>query len=156
MPHLNELNACTRDDFVAAVGDIFEHAAWVADAAFATAPVRLRCCAARGHAARGARGAERAQLGLIRGHPELGSKVARAGDLTEASKAEQGSLGLDRLSDAEFARFERLNKAYRDKFAFPFIVCVRRHTRDSILAQFERRLHTMRTPSAHGRSTRSA
>ncbi len=34
----------------------------------------------------------------------------------------------------------KLNKAYREKFGFPFIICVRRHTRDSILRQFERRL----------------
>src|SRR5882724_5324855 len=75
------------------------------------------------------------------GAPELGGKVARAGAMTDDSKAEQGGLGLDRLSDEEFARFERLNAAYREKFGFPFIVCVRRHTRDSILRQFERRTH---------------
>jgi 2-oxo-4-hydroxy-4-carboxy-5-ureidoimidazoline decarboxylase len=44
------------------------------------------------------------------------------------------------LSDAEYVAFERLNNAYRSKFAFPYIVCVRRHTRDSILRDFERRL----------------
>lgn len=69
----------------------------------------------------------------------MGSRVARR-DLTDASQAEQGGLGLDRLSADEFARFSRLNGAYREKFRFPFIVCVRRHTRDSILSQFERRL----------------
>jgi 2-oxo-4-hydroxy-4-carboxy-5-ureidoimidazoline decarboxylase len=87
------------------------------------------------------------QVEFLRGHPELGSKVARkagltrelAGDLTDASRAEQGNLGLDRLSDEEFARFERLNADYRKKFAVPFIICVRRHTRDSILSNFERR-----------------
>lgn len=78
-------------------------------------------------------------LEFIRAHPELGSKVARA-DITHESQAEQGSLGLDRLSDEEFARFSRLNTQYREKFGFPFIVCVRRHTRDSILRQFERRI----------------
>jgi 2-oxo-4-hydroxy-4-carboxy-5-ureidoimidazoline decarboxylase len=79
------------------------------------------------------------QHAFIAGHPELGSRVARR-DLTDASQAEQGGLGLDRLSAEEFTRFSRLNAAYREKFRFPFIVCVRRHTRDSILAQFERRL----------------
>lgn len=140
MTHLNDLNACTRDAFVAAVGDIFEHAPWVAEAAFAARPFAT-VAALHEAMLRAVREApNERQLGFIRGHPELGSKVARAGGLTEASKAEQGSLGLDRLSDEEFARFERLNKAYRDKFAFPFIICVRRHTRDSILTQFERRL----------------
>ena len=54
--------------------------------------------------------------------------------------AEQNSAGLDRLSDAEYEAFQRVNDAYRAKFGFPYIVCVRRHTRDSILADFERRL----------------
>jgi 2-oxo-4-hydroxy-4-carboxy-5-ureidoimidazoline decarboxylase len=44
------------------------------------------------------------------------------------------------LSDAEYDAFERVNKAYRAKFGFPYIVCVRRHTKDSILRDFERRL----------------
>ena len=66
--------------------------------------------------------------------------MARAGALTAESRREQGGLGLDRLSDAEYDRFERLNAAYAKRFGFPFIVCVRRHTRDSILDRFERRL----------------
>ncbi len=84
-------------------------------------------------------GSER-QLALIRAHPDLGSKFARA-DLTMASQAEQGSLGLDRLSADEFTRFTKLNAAYRERFGFPFIICVRQHTKGSILKQFERRLH---------------
>src|SRR5438105_1512045 len=67
-------------------------------------------------------------------------KAARAGAITEDSKREQASVGLDSRSEEEFARFHRLNDAYMAKFGFPFIVCVRRHSRDSILAQFERRL----------------
>ena len=53
--------------------------------------------------------------------------------------AEQNSAGLDRLSDAEYAAFERVNNAYRAKFGFPYIVCVRRHTRDSDPARFRAR-----------------
>ena len=60
--------------------------------------------------------------------------------MTADSINEQGSVGLDRLNDAEYARFQRLNDAYQDKFGIPFIVCVRRHTKDSILNEFERRL----------------
>jgi 2-oxo-4-hydroxy-4-carboxy-5-ureidoimidazoline decarboxylase len=80
------------------------------------------------------------QLALIRGHPELAGKVARAGALTAESRREQGSLGLDRLSDEEFEVFARSNAAYRERFGFPFIICVRRHTRDSVLVSFARRL----------------
>jgi 2-oxo-4-hydroxy-4-carboxy-5-ureidoimidazoline decarboxylase len=86
------------------------------------------------------RAPEELRLALIRAHPDLASKTQRAAGLTAESNAEQNSAGLDRLSDAEYKAFERVNNAYRAKFGFPYIVCVRRHTRDSILRDFERRL----------------
>jgi 2-oxo-4-hydroxy-4-carboxy-5-ureidoimidazoline decarboxylase len=70
----------------------------------------------------------------------LANKTQRAAGLTAESTSEQSGLGLDRLSDAEYEAFERVNNAYRGKFGFPYIVCVRRHTKDSILRDFERRL----------------
>ena len=79
------------------------------------------------------------QLAFIQGHPELGSRVGQA-ELTDASEAEQGSLGLNSLSAEEFAAFSRMNRAYREKFIIPFVICVRRHTRDSILRNFAQRL----------------
>ncbi|MBV9930461.1 MAG: 2-oxo-4-hydroxy-4-carboxy-5-ureidoimidazoline decarboxylase [Alphaproteobacteria bacterium] len=78
------------------------------------------------------------QLALIRAHPELAGKAAIA--LTEASAAEQASAGLDRLSREEFERFHALNAAYREKFGFPFIICVRLTDKAGILAAMERRL----------------
>jgi 2-oxo-4-hydroxy-4-carboxy-5-ureidoimidazoline decarboxylase len=137
---LDQLNTADKQSFVAAVGDVFEHARWVAEAAFHKRPfptlAGLHAAMVEAvHAAPSER-----QLSFIKDHPELGGKVARAGQMTEASRAEQGALGLDRLSEEEFKRFEALNDAYRGKFGFPFVICVRRHTRDSILDQFERRL----------------
>ena len=80
------------------------------------------------------------QLALIRAHPELAGKAAVDGSLTDASAAEQASAGLDRLSQAEFDRFRALNAAYREKFGFPFVICVRRTDKAGILAAMERRL----------------
>ena len=80
------------------------------------------------------------QLALIRAHPELAGKAALDGSLTEASAAEQASAGLDRLTQAEFDRFHALNAAYREKFGFPFIICVRLTDKTGILAAMERRL----------------
>lgn len=136
---LEALNGMAPSAFVAELGEVFEHAPWVAEG---TLPGRPYGTVAALHDAM--MGVVRAastdrQLAFIAGHPELGSRVARR-DLTDHSQAEQGGLGLDRLSPKEFERFSSLNAAYRKKFGFPFIVCVRRHTRDSILAQFERRL----------------
>ncbi len=137
---LASLNAVTPEEFATSLFGVFENAPWVAESA---ARVRPFATVAALHAAlmESARGAPaEVRLTFLRGHPELAGKVARAGAMTAESVAEQGSLGLNRLSDAEFERFEALNAAYREKFGFPFIVCVRRHTRDSILSRFARRL----------------
>src|SRR5262245_38844378 len=137
---LADLNRANPADFAAAIGDAFELAPWVAEAASAKRPFSTvtDLHAAMMVAVRAQ--ARDKQLVFLRQHPDLAGKAARAGAITDDSKREQASVGLDALSEEEFARFHRLNDAYKAKFGFPFIVCVRRHTRDSILAQFERRL----------------
>lgn len=136
---LDRLNGSDAAAFVAAVGDIFEHGPWVAGRAYAARPFASVAALHDAMMAVVRAAPPDEQLAFLRGHPELGGKVARAGAMTKDSIAEQGGLGLDRLSDEEFARFERLNAAYAAKFGFPFIIGVRRHTRDSILSNFERR-----------------
>jgi 2-oxo-4-hydroxy-4-carboxy-5-ureidoimidazoline decarboxylase len=137
---LTALNRMAPADFVASIGETFELAPWVAEAAASKRPFAT---VADLHAAMMGilRAAPRdTQLAFIRQHPDLAGKAARAGKVTHDSRSEQASAGLDTLSEEEFARFHRLNDAYKAKFGFPFMVCVRRHTRDSILEQFERRL----------------
>jgi len=137
---LSDLNHMQLAGFVSALGETFELAPWVAEAAFAKRP--FAGVTALHEAMFGAvRAASRdSQLAFLRNHPDLAGKAARAGALTDDSKREQARVGLDSLDEADYARFHQLNDAYKEKFGFPFIVCVRRHTRDSILAQFERRL----------------
>jgi 2-oxo-4-hydroxy-4-carboxy-5-ureidoimidazoline decarboxylase len=137
---LASLNAADEAGFMAALGDVYEHAPWVAQAALKQRPFATLAAlhAAMMDAVRAAPPEQ--QLALIKGHPDLAGKAARAGTMTVDSKAEQASAGLDRLAEAEFAQFHRLNDAYLEKFGMPFIICVRRHSKDSILQQFERRL----------------
>jgi 2-oxo-4-hydroxy-4-carboxy-5-ureidoimidazoline decarboxylase len=139
MFQLDYLNTCTPEEFTAALGEIFEHSPWVAQSATTRRPFPT-VGALHGGMMEAVRSAPAdRQLAFLQAHPELGSKVGRAPVLTDASREEQGGLGLDRLSDDEFEQFNRLNAIYRERFGFPFIICVRRHTRDSILRQFERR-----------------
>ena len=137
---LQSLNEAAASDFVAALEDIYEYAPWVAQAICGERPFATLAALYEAMIAAVRNAPPDQQLALIRGHPDLAGRAARADTLTPDSKAEQASAGLDRLSDEQFARFHRLNDAYRTKFAMPFIICVRRHTRDSILRQFERRL----------------
>ena len=44
------------------------------------------------------------------------------------------------FSFLEYFNFQQLNQAYKDKFAFPFIVAVKNHTKESILEAFQQRL----------------
>jgi len=137
---LAELNAADRGGFVAALEGVFEDAPWVAERAWSGRP--FATVSDLHHALmavlRGASEAE--QMAFMRGHPDLGSNLARSGAMTDASRQEQGELGLDRLSGVEFQRFERLNADYRERFGMPFLICVRRHTRPSILSEFARRI----------------
>ena len=134
---LAEINALPVDVFVARYGALFEHSPWVVERAATSRPfddVHAGLMAVVHDASPGE------QLALIRAHPELAGKAAIDGTLTEASAAEQASAGLDRMTRAEFDRFHALNAAYRERFAMPFIICVRLTDKPGILAAMERRL----------------
>jgi len=137
---LSDLNACSIDDFVAALANVFEYSPWIAERAASARPFAGVNQLFDAMKVAVDRAASELRLALIKAHPDLANKTQRAAGLTAESSAEQNSVGLDRLSDAEYEAFERFNNAYRAKFGFPYILCVRRHTRDSILHDFERRL----------------
>src|SRR3954470_3441960 len=137
---LDDLNAMDEDAFVAALGGVFEHSPWVARDAFARRPF-ASVSELAGALEAAMRGGPRArQLDLIRAHPELAGREARAGELTAESAGEQARAGLDRLTAGELGALEALNRDYRARFGFPFVVCVREHTKDSILAWGAERL----------------
>ncbi len=137
---LARLNASPDEEFVATLGGIYEHSDWVprrisGQRPFASADdlqmaMRMTVEAATAEE----------KLALIRAHPDLAGKLARAGALTEESTREQAGLGLDQLSEAEFAIFTQQNQAYREKFGFPFIICARLTTKAGVLEAFGERL----------------
>jgi len=135
-----EVNRMSAAEFVRALGGVFEHSPWIAERAFAARPFASvdALHAAMSDAVNGA--GRDAQAALLRAHPELAGKEAQAGELTRDSKAEQAAAGLTALTREELGRVSELNRRYRVKFAFPFIIAVRRHTKDGILREFERRL----------------
>jgi len=130
-----------RRPFIARYGGIYEHSPWVAeqaaelladDADVDDIAAALADCVDNA--------APETQLELIRAHPDLAGKAAVAGRLTAASTTEQSGAGLDRCTPDEYARFQALNRAYHDKFGFPFVMAVRGRKRAEILAAFEARL----------------
>lgn len=140
MISLEALSALPVSDFVATLGAIFEHSPWVAERAAAARPFtsRLQLLDAMRAVVQSAPADE--QLGLIRAHPQLGARGRNRAQLTEASSREQRRAGLDACTDDEFAQLMRLNAAYVGKFSFPFILAVRGHGPESILASLGSRL----------------
>jgi OHCU decarboxylase len=144
MTSIAALNAASRATFVAAIGFAFEDSPWIAEAAWDRRPfpdreALLAALLEVVHAA-----PEPQRIALIAAHPDLAGRVAREGRLTAASRDEQAAAGLDRLTDAERARFDTANDSYRERFGFPFVICAREHDTASILAALEARARNER------------
>ena len=141
---LETLNSSDQAAFTSIVGPVFEHSPWIAEATWTRKPFqnldglhRALCDTVR------ASGEEK-QLELIRAHPDLVGRAALAGTLTQSSMAEQSSAGLSKLSPEEIATFQKYNRAYRDKFGFPFVICARLNKKEAILTAFPIRLENSR------------
>lgn len=140
MMNLPQLNALPADEFVEMLSTIYEHSSWVAAAVLAPRPYASVDDLAATMAQAVAESGADAQLALIRAHPELGARLRVRETLTAASTAEQQGAGLDQCSADEYARLQGLNTAYQERFGFPFILAVRDHDRQSIIAAMAERL----------------
>jgi 2-oxo-4-hydroxy-4-carboxy-5-ureidoimidazoline decarboxylase len=140
------VNALDRAAFVDRFGAVFEHSPWVAEAAWAARPF-TDLDALHGALVAAMRAAPRERrLALIRAHPDLAGRAAVAGELTAASQREQAGAGLDQLTPDEHATLTAANARYAERFGFPFVICVRGHTKATILAALAERAE--RAPEA--------
>ncbi len=142
---LAELNGRDRAGFTAVCGPLFEGSPWIAERAWDHRPFEsLRCAARARWLQRCTRATREAHLALIAAHPDLVGRLAREGRLGAASQSEQRAAGLDRLSAEEVALFDSYNKAYQEKFGFPFVICARENKKEAILSAFPARLEHAR------------
>ncbi|MFC0211945.1 2-oxo-4-hydroxy-4-carboxy-5-ureidoimidazoline decarboxylase [Paenibacillus chartarius] len=130
---LNEMN---KDEFLRIVGPVFEHSPWVAERVWDFRPFRSVAQLHGEMMSRVREAGEPAVLQLFRAHPDLATRLK----VTELSAGEQGGAGLDRLSPQEYERFSELNRRYKQKFGFPFILAVAGKTKEQIAEAMERRL----------------
>ena len=137
---LARLNTCDTDAFVTALASVFEGTPKLAERLATHRPFadQHALIATAGQVIRAMPHDER--LAYIQAHPELAGAAARLGQMAAHSVEEQGATKLDRLDPSEQALFDASNRAYRDRFGFPFIAAVRLHTRQSLLAAFAQRL----------------
>lgn len=134
------ISACSKEDFVARFGDLYENSPWIVEAVwdqqpFEDADAFLAALSRALHDA----GTD-AQIALVRAHPELARRFGVDPDLGTLSASEQAGVGLDRLTPDEFQGFRDLNEAYRQRFGMPFVICVREASKAIIRSELERRL----------------
>lgn len=136
MLKLAQLNALDLEQFTLQLRPVFEHSPWVAartakDRPFADLAALHRALCQTVQAA-----SVDEKLALIRAHPDIVGNAT----LTNESRAEQKSAGLNDLSAEEVARFREFNQRYRAKFGFPFVICARLNKKEAILQAFPIRL----------------
>ena len=133
-----------QEHFLELYGGIYEHSRWVAEGAWGKRDGESLDSVDALHSVMAdmvSAADEEKQERLICAHPDLAGKAAVRDELTAESKAEQSGAGLDACTQQEFEEFQSLNKAYKNKFGFPFIIAVKGHNRHSILAAFRARLN---------------
>lgn len=140
MPSIDALNAMSVQEFTVALGSIFEHSPWVAERAAGARPFGSREQLHHAMCQQVAQASAAEQDALILAHPKLGARGRQRAQLTQSSANEQNRAGLDACTDEQFAELLRLNELYWVRFAFPFILAVRGHTPQSILAALTQRL----------------
>ena len=137
---LATLNQYDREQFVESLGTIFEHSPWVADLAYESHPFEsthhLHQCMLENVK----KSPEFQRMALICNHPELAGKEADAGTLTTESLKEQSGAGLNQCTADELAQLQSLNRAYQEKFDFPFVIAVTGLNKTQIIAALEARL----------------
>jgi len=134
---LEHLNRLDLPAWLAHCAAVFEHSAWIAEAAWHQRPFASVDQLHRAMMQAAASASLEKKLALVRAHPEL----AGGESLTVDSSSEQGRLGFNRLSRAERDAMDALNRRYRERFGFPCIVALRLHAnRESVMREMERRL----------------
>ncbi len=163
-----DLNGLGQIEFVDKVGRLFQKGNWIAESAYHKRPFKSLYDLRRALQEAVFDAPQERQLDLIRAYPDLGTFMSpeeaaqKANDEAESDEAlvnpyenfayalqglaraeslrDQSSAGLDRLTPEESESFAGMNKAYRDKFGFPLVVCVRENTKETILASGKERL----------------
>ena len=141
---LQEINAYTREKFITVLGGLFEGPPWIVAQSWSARPFASIAQMYQTFCDVMYAAPLEQRIALLQAHPDLVGRAALAGTLTPESTNEQASAGLDALSSTEIATFTQLNKDYRDRFGFPFVICVRENKKASILAGFADRLHHSR------------
>ena len=139
MKTIDKINKLSRSEFVEIFANIFEKTKWIAEKLYNQKPfddfkdLRSKMLGIFETAGK------ETQLKILEAHPDLADKVT-VNLLTSNSRSEQSNAGLDQCSEEEFNEFKNLNKSYRQKYGFPFVIAVKGKNKIEILSEFRKRI----------------
>ncbi|MGH3449568.1 MAG: 2-oxo-4-hydroxy-4-carboxy-5-ureidoimidazoline decarboxylase, partial [Haloechinothrix sp.] len=137
---IDVVNAMTREEFAARFGKAFQGGDWVAGHAAEQRPFagvdELRNALHRPLF----EAATERQAELIRSYPDLAGRALVDKLLGPESLRDQCGAGLHHLEQDEDVELRQINSAYRTKFGFPLVICVRGSSKDVVLATAESRI----------------
>jgi OHCU decarboxylase len=136
---ITELNRTPREQFVAALGWIFEDSPWVAERAWRSRPFSGREDLHQAMVREVESASHEEQLALVRAHPDLGARAR----MSAASASEQTGAGLDRMPPADYESLMALNSRYRERFGFPFLYAVKGSSSRDLIRALEARIEAL-------------
>ncbi|MQA60645.1 MAG: 2-oxo-4-hydroxy-4-carboxy-5-ureidoimidazoline decarboxylase [Actinophytocola sp.] len=137
---LEQVNAMPDAEFVERFATVFQGGAWIAERAAQKRP--FDAVYSLRHALHSALfdATVDKQLQLIRSYQDLAGPALDEKLLGPESLRDRCAAGLDKLESDEDERLREINAAYREKFGFPLVICVRGSTKEAVLATAESRL----------------
>ena len=135
----NKIEKLSKKEFTEVFGNIFENASWIAEKLYEQRPFENFQNLSKKMMSIFENVDDQNKLKILNSHPDLANK-AKIGFLTNDSNEEQNNAGLDQCSEEEFNKFNKLNKEYKTKFKFPFILAVAGKNKKEILNNFKARI----------------
>tara|TARA_B100000287_G_scaffold384433_1_gene390911 strand:+ start:209 stop:709 length:501 start_codon:yes stop_codon:yes gene_type:complete len=134
---IDKINELNRSEFIATFGNIFEKTDWIANKTFELKPFKDITEFVSKFITIYENSDHEKILKILNSHPDLVVEKK----LTKESQKEQHSANLNQCSEEELLEFTKLNKDYRSKFEFPFIIAVKGKNKNEILNIFKKRIN---------------
>ena len=136
MDSVDKVNKLSKSDFISIFGNVFEKTAWIAEKVFAFKPFKNFDELTERFLNIFENEKKENYLKILNFHPELAVEKI----MTIDSKKEQNNAELNQCTKEELEEFIKLNKNYKKKFNFPFIIAVSGKNKSEIFDNFRKRI----------------
>tara|TARA_B100001769_G_scaffold200723_1_gene160574 strand:- start:55 stop:549 length:495 start_codon:yes stop_codon:yes gene_type:complete len=136
MDSIEKFNKLSKTEFISIFGNIFEKTEWIAERCHKFKPYKNLDELVSKMMATFENTKKSKHLEILNSHPDLVIEKK----LTKDSKNEQKGSSLNQCTAEEVMEFKKLNKQYKEKFGFPFIIAVKGKNKEEILNNFRQRM----------------